>query len=119
MQHEHENHKDADHDEAEASQRDASIDDVGFEVHPDYLARPRRKPPEPGLFRVLGIACGVGVALGLALYYLKPTPRSAEARPSVLPQKMMNAAPTPAPGAKVELFELPEWDESAHARQAR
>ncbi len=95
-----------------------SADDVGFEVSQDYLARPPRKPPEPGLMRTLFIAMLVGVTLGTVLYYFKPTPRSAEARPAVLPPKMMNAAPTPS-ATSVDLFQLPEWDEAAYQRDLR
>ncbi len=85
---------------------DDSIDHVGFEITPDYLARPRRKPPEPGLMRTLFVAMMVGVSMGVVLYFFKPTPRSAEARPSILPSKMMNTTTE-----KVELFQLPEWNE--------
>jgi hypothetical protein len=89
-------------------------DEVEFTVPPELLAKPTRRKPEPGLMRSLALAVVVGVMLGLFLWFFKPTPRNAEATPIRPPMKLQNATRTNHP---VDLFELPEWDESAAARK--
>ncbi len=102
------------------SQDDAgqhSLDDVGFEYPPERLARvyaprPKRKPLEPGALRSLSLAAMVGVGLGAGIYFLKPEPRSANASPILSPADIKRPA-------KVQLFELPEWDEAAHQQSQK
>lgn len=90
-------------------------DHVGFEYPTDRLAtRPARKPLEKGMGRPLGLAVILGVSMGSILFYLKPAPRSAEARPAILPASRTAPALPAAPEKKrVELFVLPPWNDAA------
>jgi hypothetical protein len=107
--------KDATYQMPDADDQPVGDDHVGFEYPADRLAtRPPRKPLEKGMGRPIGMAVVLGVSIGAILFYLKPAPRSAEARPAILP----NTAPT-APVApvktRVELFNLPAWNDAADA----
>lgn len=92
-----------------------SIDEIDFVPPPVAFGRlrPGQRPMEPKVVRSLGVAVVVGAVLGTAVFYFKPTPRSASANPIPMPMTIEPRETTPAPAKKpVELFELPEWNEN-------
>jgi hypothetical protein len=92
-----------------------SVDEIDFVPPRDALARTRvTRGMEPGLLRSLGVAMVTGTLLGAAIFYFKPEPRGARANPIQSPP--VRIAPAPIEPQKVELFELPAWDEAAHQR---
>ncbi len=107
--------KDLVHEMPDADDQPVGDDDVGFEYPADRLAtRPARKPLEKGMGRPIGMAVILGVSIGAILFYMKPAPRSAEARPAILPNTAPSAPATPAK-QRVELFNLPAWNDAPAA----
>ena len=82
---------------------------IDFAAPASALARPPA-PPASSLPLAAGIAIGVAALSGALLWCNRPGPAAAEATP------LQNVAAESPPAGRVELFELPAFDEAQAAR---